>query len=137
MGYRRSIINLQKLNVAETLNRIPVAVSQLPVVLIVKFGTLANPQGGQEFQVRQNAVHDHLVFLKQNNPVYSDITIDTEVIHSLPKNGSVLEHIHRVVEDMEVAVVEPVAAKPVAAEPAAAEPVVAEPAAPKPATAGG
>jgi hypothetical protein len=128
MGYRGSVINLQKLNVAETLNRIPLAVSQLPVVLIVKFGTPANPQGGREFQVRRNAVRDHLVFLKQNNPVYSDITLDTKVIHSLPENGSVLEHIRRIVEEVEVAVaVEPVATEPVAAEPVAAEPVAVDP----------
>jgi hypothetical protein len=36
--------------------------------------------------------------------VYSDTTIDTEVIHPLPEYGSVLEHIRRIVEEVEVAV---------------------------------
>jgi hypothetical protein len=74
--------------------------------------------------------------------VYSDITIDAEVIHTLPKNVSVLEHIRRIAEEVEVAVAgpvtaEPVAAEPVAAEPAAVEPVAAEPVAVDSVPAGG
>jgi hypothetical protein len=77
-------------------------VNQLPAVLIVKFGSPLNPEGGPEFRVRRDVVLAWLTELKRINPAYSDISINLNVISSLPNDGSVLEHVQRLVEEEEV-----------------------------------
>ena len=127
IAYKGSVINLEKLHVAETLNRLPVPVNQLPIRLVVKFGTPSLPLGGPEFVVRNSAVRQWLHYLKTHNPAYSDITIDEEVITSLPDNGSVLGDV-RVMEEVAADVNETVNNNPLPAGDgvvAAAEPVAA------------
>jgi Helitron helicase-like domain at N-terminus/PIF1-like helicase len=101
LGYRGSVVNLQK-DTFKILNQLPLRVNQLPVVLIVKFGTPTNPEGGdKEFRVRREAVLDYLLFLKANNPLYHDINIDNGALHHLPLDGSVINQLQVVVEEEE------------------------------------
>ena len=92
------MINLQKPSITEILNRLPIAVDQLPVKLIVKFGTPLNPGGGREFHVRRTVVQQWLLHLKQHNPNYSDITIDDEKHNALPNDGTVIDQVERLAE---------------------------------------
>jgi hypothetical protein len=39
-----------------------------------------------------------LVWLKNNNPLYADMEIDMDEIHSLPANGDVIDRVKQVVE---------------------------------------
>jgi hypothetical protein len=111
VGYMGAVINLEKLNFAETLSQLPVTVNRLPIRLVVKFGMPSRPEGGREFLVQQEVVWQWLEYLKEHNPAYSDITIDKEVLGSLPDNGSVLGDIGV----MEVAVDNKRAQQPAAA----------------------
>ncbi|MFM8622001.1 MAG: DUF6570 domain-containing protein, partial [Holophagaceae bacterium] len=93
MAFKGSVVNLEKRHLDATLNSLPVPVNQLPMRLIVKFGTTARPRGAREFVVRNNVVRTWLEYLKQHNPAYSDITINQAVLDSLPEDGSVIDDI--------------------------------------------
>ena len=58
-----------------------------------------NPTAFREFNVRRNKVAEALVWLKQNNRYYRNITIDNEIIQSLPEDDSIIEMLPQFQED--------------------------------------
>ena len=53
----------------------------------------------KDFHVRREKVAVALLWLKANNRYYEDITIDDEVLRSLPENGSIADQLPQIRND--------------------------------------
>ena len=83
-GYGGHIVNLAQ-NIGDFVNSLPRPARELPIIVVRR-------QGGEGFHkdllVRRQRVFDALNWLKANDPFYSDISINTDNLNSLPDNGS-------------------------------------------------
>lgn len=80
---------------------LPQAISVLPSILAITYlGTKKLPKNWLKstFRVRRFVVHDALIWLKANNPLYADINIADELLAQLPEDdvpeeiGSTIQH---------------------------------------------
>lgn len=91
-SYRGIVINFPQ-NVAEFVTRLPHTVCTLSSVLVVRRGTVENHS---DFNVDRERVLLALRWLKAHNPAYHDITIDDELLMSLPVNGNIMQDLQTV-----------------------------------------
>ncbi|KAK3917466.1 ATP-dependent DNA helicase [Frankliniella fusca] len=83
-------------DVQHVADKLPHLVEDLNNVVVVKLSeSITLP----EFEVRKDKVLKALIWLKENNPKYSDITIDYQNLDSLPDNGNVYDRITKNVND--------------------------------------
>lgn len=69
------------------LNSLPVAPAQLPMLVVRQEGV----EGVREHRVHRERVRTALIWLKHNNPYYSNIEIDEAVLQSLPEDGEIVD----------------------------------------------
>src|SRR5688572_5573810 len=86
-GYRRNVINFPQ-DIQEFTLRLPRHRSKLDVLVVRRQSK--NNSSFRDFTVRRNKVANALIWLKLNNHYYEDITIDTEILQTLPENGSII-----------------------------------------------
>jgi hypothetical protein len=98
-GYKGQCLNLQQ-NIQDVADSLPQRVEDLPICWIRKRNQ-QTPEGHRDFRVRRAAVREWLVWLKANNPLYSNIEINTEEIDALPEDGDVLGRVATYIEDEE------------------------------------
>ena len=83
-GYGGHVVNLAQ-NIGDLVNSLPRSTRELPIIVVRR-------QGGEGIHkhllVRRQRVFDALNWLKANNPFYSDISINTDNLNSLPDKGS-------------------------------------------------
>ena len=72
-------------NIQHFLCKLPPKVNTIPILLIRRHGANSSHS---DFTVRRQKILDALVWLKHNNPFYSDIEIDVEAVSELPINGT-------------------------------------------------
>ncbi|CAG8816966.1 1521_t:CDS:2, partial [Cetraspora pellucida] len=89
-GYRGNVINFPQ-NVQEFITRLPRHPSSLDVLVI--FRQSANSGSFRDFIVRRDKVASALYWLKANNIYYAKITIDNEILESLPTDGTIEDQI--------------------------------------------
>src|SRR6266496_3812720 len=53
----------------------------------------------RDFTVRKSKVCRALLWLRENNPYYNDITIDREILESLPKNRSIFNMLPQIPDE--------------------------------------
>ena len=97
-GYRGNVINFSQ-DIREFTKRLPRTPSSIDI-LIVRRQSADDLTVFRDFIVRQNKVARALAWLKINNPYYADIIIDEEIIRSLPENGSIINQLPRVSDQM-------------------------------------
>src|SRR5205085_1990713 len=97
-GYRGNVINFSQ-DIREFTKRLPRTPSSIDI-LIVRRQSADYLTVFRDFIVRQNKVARALAWLKINNPYYADIIIDEEIIRSLPENGSIINQLPRVSDQM-------------------------------------
>ena len=93
-GYRGNVINFPQ-DIQEFTKRLPRNPSSLEI-LLVRRQSGNDPTGFRDFIVRRSKVENALLWLKANNHLYEDITIDDEVLQSLPANGSIVSHLRQI-----------------------------------------
>jgi len=86
-GYRGNVINFPQ-DIQEFTKQLPRQPSSLDV-LVVRRQTANEPTAFRDFIVRREKVARALLWLKKHNGYYKDITIDNEILQTLPENGSV------------------------------------------------
>ena len=83
-GYGGHVVNLAQ-NIGDFVNSLPRPARELSIIVVRR-------QDGEgihkDLLVRRQRVFDALNWLKANNPFYSDISINTDNLNSLPDNGS-------------------------------------------------
>ena len=82
-GYSGHCINLPQ-NVTELATSLPRYPKDLAVIIVKVKG---KDNTFRDVTVRKQKVHNALVWLINNNPHYSELTIDEEALNSLPENG--------------------------------------------------
>ena len=82
-GYTGHCINLPQ-NVAELATSLPRYPKDLAVIIVKVKG---RENTFRDVTVQKQKVHNALIWLVRNNPHYSDVTINEDVLHSLPENG--------------------------------------------------
>lgn len=82
-GYNGHVLNLPQ-DLQGFLDKLPCHVSDLPVILIRRHGS---DNTHRDCRVRRASVLAALLWLKQNNPFYRDVEIDTSALNSLPEDG--------------------------------------------------
>ena len=82
-GYRGHVLNMPQ-NIQGFLNKLPRDPSELPVLVVRRHGA---DNTYTDCRVRREKVLTALQWLKQNNHFYQDITINQEVVQSLPDDG--------------------------------------------------
>ncbi len=87
LGYRGNVINFSQ-DIQDFTTQLPRHPSSLDV-LVVRRKSANDPTAFRDFIVRRSKVFRALIWLKENNPYYNDITIDKEILDSLPENGSI------------------------------------------------
>src|SRR6266498_1313762 len=93
-GYRGNVINFpQDIKVFTT--RLPRHPSTLEV-LIMRRQSSNNLESFRDFKVRRAKVARALYWLKCNNPYYSNIVIDNEILESLPDNESIVKDLPQI-----------------------------------------
>ncbi|CAB4041007.1 ATP-dependent DNA helicase PIF1, partial [Paramuricea clavata] len=82
-GYSGHCVNLPQsiTELATSLPRYPRALSVILVKVKGKNNTF------KDVKVRREKVHNALLWLIQNNPLYAELEIDTDALNSLPENG--------------------------------------------------
>ncbi|CAG8509590.1 4776_t:CDS:10, partial [Scutellospora calospora] len=78
-------------NVQEFTTRLPRHLSSLDVLVVRHLS--ANSGLFRDFNVRRDKVASALYWLKANNIYYADITIDNEILQSLPTDGTIEDQI--------------------------------------------
>ncbi|CAG8687584.1 10113_t:CDS:2, partial [Gigaspora rosea] len=76
-----------------------ISVYRLREILVVRRQSTSNLASFRDFTVRRNKVACALHWLKTNNRYYNDISIDNEVLQSLPDNGSIIEELQQIQDD--------------------------------------
>ena len=83
-GYGGYVVILAQ-NIGDFVNSLPRPARELPIIVVRR-------QGGEgthkDILVRRQRVFDALNWLRANNPFYSDISVNTDNLTSLPDNGS-------------------------------------------------
>ena len=87
LGYRGNVINFSQ-DIQDFTTQLPRHPLSLDV-LVVRRKSANDPTAFRDFIVRRSKVFRALIWLKENNPYYNDITIDKEILDSLPENGSI------------------------------------------------
>ena len=82
-GYKGHVLNLPQ-DIHGFLQTLPRSVADLPILIIRRAGT---DNTYFDFHVRRDKILTALQWLKANNPCYRDITIDHDILQSLPQNG--------------------------------------------------
>jgi ATP-dependent DNA helicase PIF1 len=100
LGYRGNVINFNQ-DIHEFITRLPRNPSSLDV-LVVRRQSSNDPSAFRDFTVRRSKVCRALLWLKENNTYYNDITIDNEILESLPENGSVFNMLPQIHEKQTV-----------------------------------
>ena len=101
IGYKGQVLNMEQ-DVQGMVNSLPLRPETAPIVWIrkpTKKKNDGNPAGFKDFRVRRWAISLWLQFLTKNNPLYSHVTIDNEVLKSLPNDGDISHRIKVVDED--------------------------------------
>ncbi len=88
-------------DVQEFTNRLPQHPSSLDI-LVVRRQSTNDPTAFRDFNVRRDRIARALLWLKQNNKYYYDITIDNEALSSLPENGSVTHLLPQLQDDQTI-----------------------------------
>ncbi|KAK3924147.1 Deoxyribodipyrimidine photo-lyase [Frankliniella fusca] len=83
---RQLISRIHPVDVQELVDILPINLSDLKSIITIR---LDNSNGYSDFQVNRNKVFMALKWLKNNNPLYSNIEISTERLNCLPENGNV------------------------------------------------
>ncbi|CAG8753569.1 12071_t:CDS:1, partial [Rhizophagus irregularis] len=96
-GYRGNVINFPQ-DVQEFATKLPRHPSSLDV-LVIRRKSESNPEAFRDFRVRRLKVACALIWLKENNRYYADITIDHEVLRSLPNNDPIDEQLQDIEEE--------------------------------------
>lgn len=96
-GYRGNVINFPQ-DVQGFVNRLPRCPSSLEI-LIVRRQSESNLASFRDFTVRRSKVACALFWLKANNRYYNDISIDDEVLQSLPENCSIIDQFQQIQDD--------------------------------------
>ncbi|KAK3918290.1 Ribonuclease 3 [Frankliniella fusca] len=89
-AYRGNVISFSQ-DVQEIANQLPHKVKDLDSVICIRFQQSA--ENYHDFFIRQERVRRALHWLKTNNPLYKDIVISEENLHTLPENGCVYDDI--------------------------------------------
>ncbi|KAK3907153.1 ATP-dependent DNA helicase [Frankliniella fusca] len=89
--YKGQVINFSQ-DVQSVADHLPHLVEDLDNVVVVK---LRNSIHSEDFVVRKQKVLNALIWLKQNNPYYSDITIDYQNLDTLPVDGNVFDKVNK------------------------------------------
>jgi hypothetical protein len=87
-GYSGHCINLPQ-NVTELATSLPRYPKDLTVIIVKVKG---KDNTFRDVTVRKQKVHNALVWLINNNPHYSELTINEEALNSLPENGTTRSH---------------------------------------------
>ena len=82
-GYSGHCINLPQ-NVTELATSLPRYRKDLAVIIVKVKG---RDNTFRDVTVQKERVHDALIWLINNNPHYSELTINEEALNSLPENG--------------------------------------------------
>ena len=82
-GFSRHCINLPQ-NVTELATSLPRYLKDLAVIIVKVKG---KDNTFKDVTVRKQKVHDALVWLIRNNPLYSEVTEDVNALNLLPDNG--------------------------------------------------
>src|SRR5581483_4523617 len=96
-GYRGNVINFPQ-DVLGFTSRLPRNPSTLDV-LVVRRQSPNDPNAFRDFAVRRSKVGRALIWLKENNNYYRDITIDQEILNSLPENGSIINMLPQIQDE--------------------------------------
>src|SRR3954451_21680777 len=96
-GYRENVINFPQ-DIREFTTQLPRHPSSLNV-LVVRRQSTNGPTEFRDFTVRRDKVGNALLWLKSNNRYYKDITIDHEILQTLPKNGSIINLLPQIQDD--------------------------------------
>src|SRR5215212_2921579 len=99
-GYRGNVINFPQ-DIQEFTKTLPRQPSSLDV-LVVRRQTANEPTAFRDFIVRREKVARALLWLKKHNGYYKDITIDNEILQTLPENGSVFNILPHLQNDQSV-----------------------------------
>src|SRR2546421_106808 len=86
-GYRGNVINFPQ-DVGEFASRLPRSPSSLDL-FVVRRESENDSAGFKDFKIRRTKVARALLWLKENNEYYANITIDGEILGSLPIDGSI------------------------------------------------
>ncbi|KAK3911479.1 Glycerophosphoinositol inositolphosphodiesterase GDPD2 [Frankliniella fusca] len=89
---KSQVINFSQ-DVQTVADRKPHLVENLDNVMVVK---LRNAVHSEDLAVRKDKVLNALLWLKEDNPYYSDITIGYENLDTLPVNGSVVDDLKQI-----------------------------------------
>ncbi|CAB4003586.1 Hypothetical predicted protein [Paramuricea clavata] len=82
-GYSGHCVNLPQ-NITELATSLPRYPRALSVILVKVKG---KNNTFKDVKVRREKVHNALLWLIQNNPLYAELEIDTDALNSLPENG--------------------------------------------------
>ena len=82
-GYRGHCVNLPQ-NVQELANSLSRQPKELLVIIVKVKGS---DNSFKDVTVRRQKVHDALLWLIANNPLYANVTIDLQSLNALPQNG--------------------------------------------------
>src|SRR5581483_11805034 len=96
-GYRGNVINFPQ-DVLGFTSQLPRNPSTLDV-LVVRRQSPNDPNAFRDFSVRRSKVRRALIWLKENNNYYRDITIDQEILNSLPENGSIINMLPQIQDE--------------------------------------
>ncbi|KAE8746251.1 hypothetical protein FOCC_FOCC007123 [Frankliniella occidentalis] len=94
-NYRGQVINFPQ-NIQTEAERLPHLVADLDNLIVVK---LSSDIDLKDFHVRKDKVLQALLWLKENNPMYSDVVIDDDGMCALPEEGSILHELSDVLPD--------------------------------------
>lgn len=89
-AYRGNVISFAQ-DVQEIATQLPHKVKDLNSVICIKFQQSSAKY--HDFFIRQERVRQALQWLKVNNPLYKDIVISEENLHTFPENGYVYDDI--------------------------------------------
>jgi hypothetical protein len=96
-GYRGNVINFPQ-DVQEFATKLPRHPSSLDV-LVIRRQSANNLEAFRDFRVRRLKVARALLWLKENNRYYADITIDHEALQSLPIDDSIDDKLQDIAEE--------------------------------------
>ena len=97
VGYKGSVLNCEQ-DPTTTINNLPTSPHDIPVVIIRKIN-VNKPENYKDFRVKKNNIITWLDWLKKNNPLYSDIHINEDLLKLLPYDGNVGDMLKEVTEE--------------------------------------
>ncbi|PKY50788.1 hypothetical protein RhiirA4_424014 [Rhizophagus irregularis] len=96
-GYRGHVINFSQ-DIQDFTKQLLRDLRSLDI-LVVRWQSSNNSMVFRDFTVRRSKVCKALLWLKENNPYYEDIIIDTNILQSLPENDSIFNMLSQLQDD--------------------------------------